>query len=62
MNTERSYFGSAAIPGTGRVYVFGGQNLEFKALNETEVYDCLRLDLKKKLNRQKNVSLKKIVI
>ncbi|CEM14152.1 unnamed protein product [Vitrella brassicaformis CCMP3155] len=40
MTTERTYFGSAVLH--NRLYVYGGQNLDYKALCETEVYDCLR--------------------
>ncbi|KAF4728761.1 kelch-like, partial [Perkinsus olseni] len=40
MNTERTYFGAAGF--NSRVYVFGGQNLDYKALCESEVYDALR--------------------
>lgn len=40
MATERVYFGGAS--GGSRLFVFGGQNLEYKALCETEIYDCLR--------------------
>ncbi|KAF4676627.1 choline dehydrogenase 7 [Perkinsus chesapeaki] len=40
MNTERTYFGSAGF--NSRLYVFGGQNLDYKALCESEVYDALR--------------------
>jgi actin-related protein len=40
MATERVYFGGASA--SSRLYVFGGQNLEYKALCETEIYDCLR--------------------
>ena len=40
MNTERVYFGGASL--NARLFAFGGQNLEYKALCETEVYDCLR--------------------
>jgi hypothetical protein len=40
LSTERVYFGGASL--NGRLFVFGGQNLEYKALCETEVYDCLR--------------------
>jgi hypothetical protein len=40
MKTERSYFGAEALH--SRLYLFGGQNLEYKALNETECFDCLR--------------------
>jgi N-acetylneuraminic acid mutarotase len=40
MATERVYFGGASL--NSRLFVFGGQNLEYKALCETEVYDCLR--------------------
>mmetsp|Transcript_54508 Transcript_54508/g.100853 ORF Transcript_54508/g.100853 Transcript_54508/m.100853 type:complete len:577 (-) Transcript_54508:72-1802(-) len=40
MGTERTYFGAATL--RSRLHIFGGQNLEFKALCELEVYDCLR--------------------
>ena len=40
MATERVYFGGASL--NARLFAFGGQNLEYKALCETEVYDCLR--------------------
>ena len=40
MATERVYFGGASM--NSRLFVYGGQNLEYKALCETEVYDCLR--------------------
>lgn len=40
MATERVYFGGASLQ--SRLFVFGGQNLDYKALCETEVYDCLR--------------------
>jgi len=40
MNTERTYFGAAEM--NSRLFLFGGQNLDYKALCETEVYDCLR--------------------
>lgn len=40
MNTERVYFGGASL--NSRLLAFGGQNLDYKALCETEVYDCLR--------------------
>ena len=40
MATERVYFGGASLH--SRLFVFGGQNLDYKALCETEVYDCLR--------------------
>lgn len=42
MQTERSYFGAEALH--SRLYLFGGQNLEYKALCETECFDCLRGD------------------
>ena len=41
MATERVYFGAASL-NNSRLFAFGGQNLEYKALCETEVYDCLR--------------------
>eukprot|EP00920_Eleutheroschizon_duboscqi_P000793 GHVT01002062.1.p1 GENE.GHVT01002062.1~~GHVT01002062.1.p1 ORF type:complete len:444 (-),score=20.31 GHVT01002062.1:124-1455(-) len=40
MQTERAYFGSASL--RNRLYLFGGQNLDYKALCEMEIYDCLR--------------------
>lgn len=40
MRTERSYFGAEGLH--SRLYLFGGQNLEYKALCETECFDCLR--------------------
>lgn len=40
MRTERTYFGAEVFH--SRLYLFGGQNLEYKALCETECYDCLR--------------------
>jgi hypothetical protein len=40
MATDRSYFGASTL--FSRLYCFGGQNLEYRALNETECYDCLR--------------------
>uniref|UniRef100_A0A7S4VNE6 BTB domain-containing protein n=1 Tax=Alexandrium monilatum TaxID=311494 RepID=A0A7S4VNE6_9DINO len=40
MGTERTYFGAASL--RSRLHVFGGQNLDYKALCELEVYDCLR--------------------
>merc|ERR1719203_268706 len=40
MNTERTYFGAEVL--FSRLYLFGGQNHEYKALSETECYDCLR--------------------
>lgn len=40
MGTERTYFGAAAL--RNRLHVFGGQNLDYRALCELEVYDCLR--------------------
>jgi len=42
MRTERSYFGAESLH--SRLYLFGGQNLEYKALCETECFDCLRGD------------------
>lgn len=38
--TERVYFGGSSL--NSRLFVYGGQNLDYKALCETEVYDCLR--------------------
>lgn len=40
MHTERTYFGAEVL--NSRLYLFGGQNLEYKALCETECFDCLR--------------------
>merc|ERR1719443_1407628 len=40
MTTPRSYFGAAALH--SRLYLFGGQNLEYRALLESECFDCLR--------------------
>merc|ERR1712125_273731 len=40
MGTERTYFGAATLK--NRLHIFGGQNLDYKALCELEVYDCLR--------------------
>mmetsp|Transcript_52421 Transcript_52421/g.152564 ORF Transcript_52421/g.152564 Transcript_52421/m.152564 type:complete len:612 (+) Transcript_52421:119-1954(+) len=40
MGTERTYFGAEVL--YSRMYLFGGQNLEYKALCETECFDCLR--------------------
>jgi len=40
MTTERTYFGAEVM--LSRLYLFGGQNLEYKALCETECFDCLR--------------------
>eukprot|EP00927_Polykrikos_kofoidii_P061990 TRINITY_DN56811_c0_g1_i1.p1 TRINITY_DN56811_c0_g1~~TRINITY_DN56811_c0_g1_i1.p1 ORF type:complete len:599 (+),score=112.16 TRINITY_DN56811_c0_g1_i1:100-1896(+) len=40
MSTERTYFGAEVLH--SRLYLFGGQNLEYKALCEAECYDCLR--------------------
>mmetsp|Transcript_39209 Transcript_39209/g.101432 ORF Transcript_39209/g.101432 Transcript_39209/m.101432 type:complete len:594 (+) Transcript_39209:65-1846(+) len=40
MGTERTYFGAATL--NNRLHVYGGQNLDYKALCELEVYDCLR--------------------
>lgn len=40
LGTERVYFGGASM--NSKLFVFGGQNLEYKALCETEIYDCLR--------------------
>ena len=40
MGTERTYFGAATL--RQRLHCFGGQNLDFKALCDTEAYDCLR--------------------
>ncbi|PFH37847.1 kelch repeat and K+ channel tetramerization domain containing protein [Besnoitia besnoiti] len=40
METERAYFGSSVLQ--NRLFVYGGQNLDYKALCETEIFDCLR--------------------
>lgn len=40
MATERTYFGAATL--RNRLHVFGGQNLDYKALCDVEIYDCLR--------------------
>lgn len=40
MRTSRSYFGAESLH--SRLYLFGGQNLDYKALSETENFDCLR--------------------
>jgi len=40
MRTERTYFGGEVLH--SRLYLYGGQNLEYKALCETECFDCLR--------------------
>jgi len=40
MATERTYFGGATL--RNRLHVFGGQNLDYKALCDVEIYDCLR--------------------
>lgn len=40
MSTERSYFGASTL--RNRLHIFGGQNLDYKALCELEIYDCLR--------------------
>jgi len=40
MSIERTYFGAQVL--FSRLHVFGGQNHEYKALCETESYDCLR--------------------
>lgn len=40
MKTERTYFGGQVLH--SRLYLYGGQNLEYKALCETECFDCLR--------------------
>lgn len=40
MTTERTYFGAATL--NSRLHLYGGQNLDYKALCEHEVYDCLR--------------------
>lgn len=40
MQSERAYFGGAVI--NNFICVFGGQNMDYKALCETEMYDRLR--------------------
>jgi len=40
MKTERSYFGAESFH--SKLHLFGGQNLDYKALCETECFDCLR--------------------
>jgi len=40
MGTEKTYFGAATL--RNRLHLFGGQNLDYKALCELEIYDCLR--------------------
>ncbi|CAE7906736.1 KCTD3, partial [Symbiodinium microadriaticum] len=40
MVTERTYFGAATL--RNRLHVYGGQNLDYKALCDVEIYDCLR--------------------
>mmetsp|Transcript_64092 Transcript_64092/g.139422 ORF Transcript_64092/g.139422 Transcript_64092/m.139422 type:complete len:625 (+) Transcript_64092:51-1925(+) len=40
MSTPRTYFGAATLH--NRLHLFGGQNLDCKALSDLEVYDCLR--------------------
>lgn len=40
MGTPRTYFGAGVL--SSRLYLFGGQNLDYKALCETECFDCLR--------------------
>eukprot|EP00747_Dinoflagellata_sp_TGD_P065188 gnl/TRDRNA2_/TRDRNA2_154249_c0_seq1.p1 gnl/TRDRNA2_/TRDRNA2_154249_c0~~gnl/TRDRNA2_/TRDRNA2_154249_c0_seq1.p1 ORF type:complete len:611 (-),score=95.61 gnl/TRDRNA2_/TRDRNA2_154249_c0_seq1:36-1868(-) len=40
MGTERTYFGAATLG--NHLHLFGGQNLDYKALCELEIYDCLR--------------------
>jgi len=39
MSTERAYFGASTL--RNRLFLFGGQNLDYKALCELEIYDCL---------------------
>jgi len=39
MNTDRTYFGAATL--RNKLHVFGGQNLDYKCLSDSEVYDCL---------------------
>jgi len=40
MNMERTYFGAATL--RNKLYVYGGSNLDRKAGDEMECYDCLR--------------------
>lgn len=40
MSTERTYFGGATL--NSRLHIFGGQNLDNKAMSDLEIYDCLR--------------------
>eukprot|EP01069_Polyplicarium_translucidae_P008527 Polyplicarium_translucidae@DN3232_c0_g1_i3.p1 len=40
METERTYFAGGVLH--SRLYAFGGQNMEYKALCDCESYDCLR--------------------
>ncbi|PHJ15581.1 kelch k13 propeller, partial [Cystoisospora suis] len=40
MQTERAYFGSSVFQ--NKLFVYGGQNLDYKALCEMEMFDCLR--------------------
>jgi len=40
MGTPRTYFGAATL--RNRLHVYGGQNLDYRALSELEIYDCLR--------------------
>lgn len=40
MNAERTYFGAATL--RKRLHVYGGSNLDRKAKDECEIYDCLR--------------------
>jgi len=40
MSTESTYFGASVL--RNRLHLFGGQNLDYKALCELEIYDCLR--------------------
>ena len=42
MATSRVYFGAAAGLNSSKLYAFGGQNVEYSCLAETEVYDPLR--------------------
>lgn len=40
LSSARTYFGSSTT--LGRLYAFGGQNFDYKALCDTETYDVLR--------------------
>jgi len=39
MSTDRTYFGASTL--RNKLHVFGGQNLDYKCLSESEIYDCL---------------------